>query len=135
MSQNESYVEVAKVNEIPSGKMKHVEVENREIVVSNVNGKYYAMEDRCGHMNALLSMGTLSNDKILTCPFHGAKFDVTNGKKVGEPVLTPSQEMEPLPPTWQTFFENVGQLMARIKTYDQKTYEIEVDGDSIKIRL
>jgi nitrite reductase/ring-hydroxylating ferredoxin subunit len=135
MSQNESYVEVAKVNEIPSGKMKHVEVKNREIVVSNVNGKYYAMEDRCGHMNALLSMGTLSNDKILTCPFHGAKFDVTNGKKVGEPVLTPSQEMEPLPPTWQTFFENVGQLMARIKTYDQKTYEVEVEGDSIKIRL
>lgn len=85
-----------------------------------VNGKYYALEDRCGHMNALLSMGTLSNDKILTCPFHGAKFDVTNGKKVGEPVLTPLQEMEPLPPTWQTFFENVGQLMARIKTYDQK---------------
>jgi nitrite reductase/ring-hydroxylating ferredoxin subunit len=135
MSQNESYVEVAKVNEIPSGKMKHVEVENREIVVSNVNGQYYAMEDRCGHMNALLSMGTLSNDKILTCPFHGAKFDVTNGKKVGEPVLTPSQEMEPLPPTWQTFFENVGQLMARIKTYNQKTYEVKVEGDSIKIKL
>jgi nitrite reductase/ring-hydroxylating ferredoxin subunit len=135
MSQNDSYIEVAKVKEIPSGKLKHVEVENREIVVSNVNGKYYAMEDRCGHMNALLSMGTLSNDKILTCPFHGAKFDVTNGKKVGEPVLTPSQEMEPLPPTWQTFFENVGQLMARIKTYDQKTYEVKVDEDSIKIRL
>jgi nitrite reductase/ring-hydroxylating ferredoxin subunit len=135
MSQNESYVEVAKVNEIPSGKMKHVEVGNREIVVSNVNGQYYAMEDRCGHMNALLSMGTLSNDKILTCPFHGAKFDVTNGKKVGEPVLTPSQEMEPLPPTWQTFFENVGQLMARIKTYNQKTYEVKVEGDSIKIKL
>jgi nitrite reductase/ring-hydroxylating ferredoxin subunit len=135
MPQNESYVEVAKVNEIPSGKMKHVEVENREIVVSNVNGQYYAMEDRCGHMNALLSMGTLSNDKILTCPFHGAKFDVTNGKKVGEPVLTPSQEMEPLPPTWQTFFENVGQLMARIKTYNQKTYEVKVEGDSIKMKL
>lgn len=120
MSYNESYVEVAKVNEIPSGKMKHVELKGKEIVISNVNGKYYAMDDRCGHMNALLSMGTLSNDNIMTCPFHGAKFDVTNGKKIGEPVLTPSQEMEPLPETWQTFFENVGQLMAHIKTYDQK---------------
>ena len=104
MSHNESYVEAAKVNEIPSGKMKHVELNGKEIVVSNVNGKYYAMDDRCGHMNALPSMGTLSNDNIITCPFHGAKFDVTNGKKVGEPVLTPSQEMEPLPKTWQTFF-------------------------------
>ncbi|HEX6379348.1 MAG TPA: Rieske 2Fe-2S domain-containing protein [Nitrososphaeraceae archaeon] len=135
MSYNESYVEVAKVNEIPSGKMKHVELKGKEIVISNVNGKYYAMDDRCGHMNALLSMGTLSNDNIMTCPFHGAKFDVTNGKKIGEPVLTPSQEMEPLPETWQTFFENVGQLMAHIKTYDQKTYETLVEGDIIKIKF
>lgn len=135
MSYNESYVEVAKVNEIPSGKMKHVELKGKEIVISNVNGKYYTMDDRCGHMNALLSMGTLSNDNIMTCPFHGAKFDVTNGKKVGEPVLTPSQEMEPLPETWQTFFENVGQLMGHIKTYDQKTYETSVEGDIIKIKF
>ena len=47
MSRNNSYVEVAKVNEIPSGKMKHVELDGKEIVVSNVNGKYYAMDDRC----------------------------------------------------------------------------------------
>jgi nitrite reductase/ring-hydroxylating ferredoxin subunit len=135
MSNNESYIEAAKVNEIPSGKMKHVELNGKEIVVSNVNGKYYAMEDRCGHMNALLSMGTLSNDNIITCPFHGAKFDGTNGKKVGEPVLTPSQEMEPLPKTWQTFFENVGQLMSHIKTYDQEVYEVKVEGDSIRVKL
>ena len=107
MSQSERYVEVAKTSEITSGKMKHVEVEGKEIVVSNVGGKYYAMDDRCGHMNALLSMGNLSNDNLVTCPFHGARFDVTNGKKVKEPVLTPSQEIEPLPKTWQKFFEYV----------------------------
>lgn len=81
MSQNDSYVEVAKVNEIPSGKMKHVELDVKEIVVSNVNGKFYAMDDRCGHMNALLSMGNLSNDNLVTCPFHGARFDVTKWKE------------------------------------------------------
>lgn len=134
MSRNKRYIDVAKATEIPPGKMKHVEVNKREIVISNVNGKYYAMNDRCGHMNALLSMGNLS-DNIVTCPFHGAKFDVTNGKKVEEPILTPSQEMEPLPKTWQSFFENVGQLMAHIKTYDQKVYETKVEGDSIKIKL
>jgi nitrite reductase/ring-hydroxylating ferredoxin subunit len=116
MSQNERYLDVTNVNEIPSGKMKHVELDGREIVVSNVNGKYYAMDKRCGHMNALLSMGNLSNDNLVTCPFHGARFDVTNGKKVKQPVLTPSQEMEPLPKTWQNFFEYIGQLMSQIKT-------------------
>ncbi|MFL6409910.1 MAG: hypothetical protein ACJ71K_01525, partial [Nitrososphaeraceae archaeon] len=64
-----------------------------------------------------------------------AKYDVTSGKKYTEPILTPSQEMEPLPQTWQKFFENVGQLMAHIKTYDQIVYETILDGDSIKIKL
>lgn len=70
MSHIKSYVEVVKVDEIPSGRMKHVEVKGNEIVVSNVNGEYYAMDDRCGYMNALLSIGNLSNDNLVTCPFH-----------------------------------------------------------------
>jgi len=34
--------------------------------------------------------------------------------------------MEPLPQTWQKFYENVGQLMAHIKTYDQTIYEAKI---------
>jgi nitrite reductase/ring-hydroxylating ferredoxin subunit len=66
--------------------------------------------------------------------FHGARFDATSGKKVKEPVLTPSQQMEPLPKTWQNYLEQAGQLMSYIKTYDQHVYEIQVEGDRIKIR-
>ena len=134
MSDNESYVEVTKIEEISSGKMKHVELDGKEIVVANLNSKFYAMDDRCGHMNALLSMGNISNDGVVTCPFHGARFDITTGKKVKEPVLAPSQEMEPLPKTWQNYMEHAGQLMSHIKTYDQQTYEVLVDGNRIKIR-
>jgi nitrite reductase/ring-hydroxylating ferredoxin subunit len=89
-------------------------------------------------MNALLSMANLANDKndnIVTCPFHGARFDIISGKKVKEPVLTPSQEMEPLPKTWQKYLEHAGQLMAHIKTYDQEIYETIIEGDSIKIKI
>ena len=133
MAQND-FVEVAKVNEIPDGKMKHVEVDGKEVLVANIGGKFYAISDRCGHMNALLSMGNLTGNTV-TCPFHGAKFDVITGKKLTEPILTPSQGMEPLPQSWQKFFENVGQLMAHIKTYDQTTYETRLDGDKIKIKI
>ena len=134
MASKNEFVEIAKVNEISDGKMKHVEVDGKEILIANIGGKFYAINDRCGHMNALLSMGNLTGNTI-TCPFHGAKFDVTNGKKLSEPILTPSQEMEPLPQTWQKFFENVGQLMAHIKTYDQIVYETKIDGDTVKIKL
>ena len=135
MSDNESLVEVAKVDEIPPGNMKHVELDGKEIVIANLGGKFYAMDDRCGHMNALLSMGNISNEGVVTCPFHGARFDINTGKKVKEPVLTPSQEMEPLPKTWQNYMEQAGQLMSHIKTYDQQTYEILVDGNRIRIRI
>jgi nitrite reductase/ring-hydroxylating ferredoxin subunit len=133
MAKNE-FVEVAKVHEITDGKMKNVEVEGKEVFLANVNGKFYAMSDRCGHMNAPLSMGNLK-ENIVTCPFHGARFDVTTGKKVSEPILTPPENMEPLPQTWQKFFENVGRLMGPIKTLDQIVYETRVDDDSIKIKI
>ena len=133
MAQND-FVEVAKVNEIHDGKMKHVEVDGKEVLMTNIGGKIYAIGDRCGHMNALLSMGNLTGTNV-TCPFHGSKFDVVTGKKLTEPILTPPQGMEPLPQTWQKFFENVGQLMAHIKTYDQTAYETRLDGDRIKIKI
>ena len=128
------FVEVANVNEIPAGKMKHVEVNGKEIVIANMNGKFCALDDRCAHMNAPLSMGNLTGD-VVTCPFHGAKFNVASGKKIAEPVLTPSQEMEPLPKTWQKAMEHIGQLMSRIKTYDQPTYEIKVGGTIVKAKI
>ncbi len=132
MVQN-NFVEVSKVDEIPAGRMKHVEVEGKEALIANVAGKFYAISDRCGHMNALLSMG-FSTGNTVTCAFHGSKFDVITGKKLTEPILT-SQEMEPLPQSWQKFFENVVKLMAQIKTYNQLTYEVKIDGDTVKIRI
>ena len=135
LQNGQQFFEVGNVDEVPAGKMKHVEVLGKEIVILSIGGKFYATDDRCAHMNARLSMGNVSSDGIITCPFHGARFDATTGKKVKEPVLTPSQQMEPLPKTWQNYLEHAGKLMSYIKTYDQQVYEIEVEGDRIKIRV
>jgi len=133
MSQNQDYVEAGKVNEISNGQMKHVDINGKEIVLANLNGKFYAFAERCGHMNARLSRGNITQNTV-TCPFHAAKFDITSGKKTGEPVLEIPPGMEPLPPTWQKYMESVGKEMSYIKTYDQETYEVKVEGDSIKVR-
>ena len=132
--EKDQFVDIAKVDEIPVGKTKRVEVNGKEIMIANMNGKFYALDDRCAHMNAPLSMGNLIGD-VVTCPFHGAKFNITSGKKISEPVLTPSQEMEPLPKTWQKFMEHAGQLMSHIKTYNQLTHEIKVEGTSVKLKI
>jgi nitrite reductase/ring-hydroxylating ferredoxin subunit len=134
MTQNQDYVEAGKVSEISNGHMKHVEINGKEIAIVNVDGKFYAFSDRCGHMNARLSRGSI-NQSVVTCPFHAAKFDVTSGKKVGEPVLEIPPGMEPLPPSWQKYMGTVGEEMSFIKTSDQKVFEVKVEGDSIKIKV
>jgi nitrite reductase/ring-hydroxylating ferredoxin subunit len=133
MSENQGYVEAGKVSEISNGHMKHAEINGKEIVIANLDGKFYAFSERCGHMNARLSRGNI-NQNIVTCPFHAAKFDITSGKKIGEPVLEIPPGMDPLPPTWQKYMEIVGQEMSYIKTYDQETYEVKVEGDTIKVK-
>src|ERR1017187_7200621 len=78
------FCEVAKKVDIPLGKMEHLEVDEKEILIANVDGKFYAIDDRCGHMNARLSMGTLANT-VVTCPQHFSRFDVTTGKLISGP--------------------------------------------------
>ena len=133
MTQNQDYVEAGKVSEITEGHMKHVEINGKEIAIANLDGKFYAFADRCGHMNARLSRGNI-NQNIVTCPFHAAKFDITSGKKIGEPVLELPPGMEPLPPNWQKYMGVVAQEMSFIKTFDQEIYDVKVEGDTIKIK-
>jgi nitrite reductase/ring-hydroxylating ferredoxin subunit len=134
MGQNQDFVEAGRVSEIKKGQMKHTEIDGKEIVIANLDGTFYAFSDRCGHMGARLSRGNL-NQTIVTCPFHAAKFDITTGKKVGEPVLEIPPDMEPLPPKWQKYMEIVGQEMSYIKTYDQESYGVKIEGDTIKIKV
>jgi nitrite reductase/ring-hydroxylating ferredoxin subunit len=74
-------VKIAKTFDVPVGRMKHVEVDGIEIMVANVEGKFYAVGDRCPHLNAKLSEGTL-NKTIVTCPRHLSTFDVTTGRVI-----------------------------------------------------
>ena len=73
------FVKVAEARDIPVGKMMHVEVDGNEILIANVGEKFYAVGDRCPHLHARVSEGTLNN-AIVTCPRHLSTFDVRTGK-------------------------------------------------------
>ncbi len=135
IEQQQQLVDVADVNDVPAGKMKHVEVGEKEILVANPDGKVYALCDRCSHMNAPLSSGTL-NGKVVTCAPHGARFDVTTGNKVAEPMaLDPSKFPEPLPESLQKMFARSAEIMSKVKTYNQQTYETKIEGNRVKVRM
>ena len=123
------------IKDIHLGKMKHVEVEENEILLANSDGKMYTLCDRCSHMNAPLSLGTL-NGKVVTCPMHGARFDVATGKKVGEPMaLDPSKFPEPVPESLQKMFARNAEIVSKVKTYNQQTYVTKVEGNRVQVRM
>ena len=79
----DSWETIAKASELPSRSMKHVEIKGKEIAIINLDGKYYAINDRCGHMSAPLSKGEIRNVQgkdIVTCPLHFSTFDIVTGK-------------------------------------------------------
>ena len=91
------YLYAADETEIAEGKMKKATVAEIEILIANVNGSYFAVGSECTHFGGDLSEGTLEG-KILTCPIHKAKFDVTTGKVASPPAEALSRpDIEDLP--------------------------------------
>jgi nitrite reductase/ring-hydroxylating ferredoxin subunit len=120
-------IEVAKLSDVPEGSLKHVEIDSKEILLANVGGTIYAMDDRCGHMNASLAMGVLDG-YVVKCALHHAQFDVATGKKVQDGRLGGASGA-------LITKTKTGKIMNAIKTHDVQTYEVDVTGDSIKVNL
>ena len=70
-----------KVSDITSGKMIMVSTDGKDILVTNVDGNYYAMNDTCTHAGASLSEGSLDGSTV-TCPWHGSTWDCKTGKMI-----------------------------------------------------
>ncbi len=77
-------IKVADTKDVPAGGAIAVEVNGQKVALFNVDGKYYAIGDSCTHVGGSLSQGAL-NGTVVTCPLHGATFDVTTGNVTGPP--------------------------------------------------
>lgn len=137
MSSIKHGVEVARVGEIPEGGMKHVEVQGKEILVGKWDGKYYAIADRCGHMNGRLSSGYMK-EKAVTCAMHGVRYDITTGRKISDPQMAGMISMLKrltVPENVQKALQRQERLADEIKTYDVERYNVALVGDSVRLLL
>ena len=83
----EGFVAVAKLGDLPPGSAKRVYNGADAVALFNVDGKVYAVSDRCTHGRASLSEGTVDADGCtLNCPWHGGRFSVLTGEPAGGPV-------------------------------------------------
>ncbi len=85
--------------------MKRIDINGRRILLANIDGRFYAAADTCTHEDASLSTGLLQG-AFVKCPLHGSRFNVCTGEVLEEPAE-----------------ENL------------KTYPVQVEGDSILVRL
>ncbi len=95
---------VAGVSELAPGTMKWVAVDRERVLLANVDGTFYALQDACGHRQAALSRGTLRGH-VVECPLHYAEFDVRTGKLVNGPISA-----------------------------DVPTYQVLVEGDTVYVK-
>ena len=99
------YLHVLEKNDVQSGFMRRVELDDRALVIIRIDDQYYALEDRCSHEEIPLSEGWIEEDAVACC-MHGAKFN----PKTGDPLSLPAYE-------------------------PVKTYPVKVIGDSVKVNL
>jgi nitrite reductase (NADH) small subunit len=80
------FLRTARKDEIPAGQIREFAVEGKSIALANVDGTFYAINNTCLHRGGPLGSGELKG-KIVTCPWHGWQYDVTNGKLVMNPSI------------------------------------------------
>jgi 3-phenylpropionate/trans-cinnamate dioxygenase ferredoxin component len=98
-------IKVAELQDVPPGQARAFTVEGQTIALFNVDGTLYAIADTCTHNGGPLSGGEIQGTKV-TCPWHGAEFDLKTGAVTGPPA-----------------FENV------------PSYRVVVEGSDIKVEL
>ena len=82
------WIAVAKVGELASGSHRVVDVDGASVVVFNLGGEYYAIEDVCTHDGGQLTGGVVEGDQVV-CPRHGARFCIRTGEALTAPAYEP----------------------------------------------
>ena len=83
------WVKVARADEIGPGQKHIVEVDDLLLVIANLDGQFYAVEDVCTHDGGPLGEGKLDGCELI-CPRHGARFDVRTGAATRMPAIEPA---------------------------------------------
>jgi 3-phenylpropionate/trans-cinnamate dioxygenase ferredoxin subunit len=106
------YKIIAQTNELANGDKKKIVHNDQEILLVNIEGTFYAIDNKCPHMGGSLSDGNLEGFNIV-CPRHGSAFDVRTGQ------LTQPGKM----------------LYIKVKPKDAHTYHVKIDGLNILLEI
>jgi 3-phenylpropionate/trans-cinnamate dioxygenase ferredoxin subunit len=81
------FVKVATIDEMTSQPARCIEVEGEKVALFKGDDAFCALSDTCTHRGGPLSEGEVEGTEV-TCPWHGAKFDLRTGAVLGPPART-----------------------------------------------
>jgi len=141
---------VARVDEIPVGERKVVELEGRSIGVFHVQDSFYALRNRCPHQGGPLCEGQLSGfvaaevpgkyeytrkGEILRCPWHGWEFDVKTGQSWFDPEKMRVRSYE-VRVEKGADIEPSGEMAGLVKgPYVAETYAVTVEDEYVVVMV
>ena len=76
------FVKVASASEIAPSQARLVNIKGREIALFNIEGSFFALDNACTHEEGPLVEGDIEGHEV-TCPWHGAKFDIRTRARHG----------------------------------------------------
>lgn len=78
------FMRAASTSEIAPGQARLFTVKGKKIVLFNVEGTFFALDNACTHEEGPLAEGEVLGHEV-TCPWHGAMFDIRTGEVLGPP--------------------------------------------------
>jgi nitrite reductase/ring-hydroxylating ferredoxin subunit len=111
---------VGAVDMLAEGAMREVNVGGQTLLLARVQGRYYATQGLCPHLRAHLARGQLRG-AVVTCPWHGSQFDVTDGRNLAW--------IEGLP----GLVRSVAQALAKPKGL--ATFAVKVEDGQVWVKL
>lgn len=78
------WIKVCGTDELAPGRFRAVDADGTQIVVFNLGGDYFAIEDVCTHDGGQLTGGQVEDGEIV-CPRHGARFCIRTGAALTAP--------------------------------------------------
>jgi 3-phenylpropionate/trans-cinnamate dioxygenase ferredoxin subunit len=110
---------LCRADQIKEKELRRITAANTDFFVTRLNGAVCVLEDRCPHMNYPLSMGTVEGTK-LTCPGHGAIFDLSTSRMEKEPTVPAANPQNPR-----------SMMMAAIRVKGLTAFEVAVRGGNV----
>lgn len=131
---------VVLVDELPVGSMRRVTRGDLDLLLVHTAAGICVTDDRCPHMAAPLSLGTLDGC-VIACPLHRGNFDLCSGDVVQFPTTggldAEGESHSPWTPVDSIAKPEPTDLKARARAATRvrrlRYYPVRIDGDSIEV--